>query len=63
MVTIATCSGIDEANLLRMFLESNGISALVLGEFSDFSWPIRIQVSEQDEATAREIVEQYRKKD
>jgi len=63
MVTVATCGSIDEANLLRMFLESNGVSVLVLDEFSDFSWPIRIQVSEQDEATAREIIEEYRKRD
>jgi hypothetical protein len=46
-----------------MLLESNGVSVLVWDEFSPDSWPIRIQVSEEDEATAKEIVEQVRKMD
>jgi hypothetical protein len=64
-VEIASCGGEDEANLLRGFLEGEGIPAQIenmrfsmepinFGTMGD----IRVYVTEQDEARAQEILRQ-----
>lgn len=64
MQTIATFSKAEEAHLLRMRLESVGIEAVVLDEnmaqleqpVSDAFGGVRLQVAEEDESAARELI-------
>jgi hypothetical protein len=63
-VEIASCGSIDEANLLRGFLENEGIGAEIENVQSDILpanfgklGDIRIFVSVQDEAKAKALME------
>ena len=64
MQTIATFSKAEEAHLLRMRLESVGIEAVVLDEnmaqleqpVSDALGGVQVQVAEEDESAARELI-------
>ena len=62
-VEIATCGSIDEANLLRGFLDAEGIDAQVENVRSDVLpanfgklGDIRIYVAAEDEAKAQELM-------
>ena len=64
-VEIASCGSIDEANLLRGFLEAEGIGAQIENVQSDVLpanfgklGDIRIYVSRQDEAKAQELMKE-----
>ncbi len=64
-VEIASCGSIDEANLLRGFLEAEGIDASVENVQSDILpanfgmlGDIRIYVSTEDEARAQELMKE-----
>ena len=64
MITIAKCSSVDEALLLKSLLAGNGIEALVPDEFTAQNAPpyvfansgVRVQVNEADAETARELI-------
>ena len=69
MITVATCSTIDEALLLRSVLEGSGIAAFVPDEMTGQTAPpylfastshVRLQVSEENVVRAREVLEQSR---
>ncbi len=64
-VEIASCGSIDEANLLRGFLEAEGIDASLENVQSDvlpanfgMLGDIRIYVSTEDEARAQELMKE-----
>ncbi|HEX4085275.1 MAG TPA: hypothetical protein VHY22_10215 [Chthoniobacteraceae bacterium] len=59
MTTIATFYKADDAHLLRMRLEADGIEAFVLEESVRFDGPaegVRVQVADKDAAAAREYL-------
>ncbi len=64
MTTVAHCTSIDHALVLRSLLEDCGIAAFVPNELSTQNQPldfasatnIRVQVAEQDSETARAIL-------
>lgn len=64
MITVAKCSNIDEALLLKSMLTGNGIEALVPDEFTAQNAPpymftnsgVRVQVKEEDAVNARELI-------
>jgi len=64
-IEIASCGSIDEANILRGFLEAEGLAAQIenvqadilpanFGKLGD----IRVYVASQDEAKAQELMQQ-----
>ena len=62
MITVATVGSLQEADALRMRLESEGIRVFLPDEFTSasictpFLGGIRVQVDEPDERCAREIL-------
>jgi len=64
MTTVAHCTSIDHAFVLRSLLEDCGITAFVPNEFSTQNQPfdfasatnIRVQVADEDSAAARAIL-------
>jgi len=64
MITVAECSNVDEALMIKSMLAGNGIEALVPDEFTAQNAPpylfagrgVRVQVHEEDAKTAREII-------
>jgi putative signal transducing protein len=63
MTTIATCSNIAEAELLKGLLDQSGIPAFVPDEMTANSAPmfmspagIRLQVEDEDVAEARRVI-------
>ena len=67
MVTIARCGDMNEANRLKMALESQGISVFIPDEYTATNAPyrfltapsgVRVQVAEEDEQAARRVIGQ-----
>lgn len=64
MITVAKCSNVDEALLLKSLLEGSGIVAVVPDEFTAQNAPpymfansgVRVQVKEEDAEAARELI-------
>lgn len=64
MITVAECTNIDEALMLKSMLAGSGIEAFVPDEFTAQNAPpymfagsgVRVQVKEEDAETAREII-------
>ena len=63
MITIATCSSIAEAQLLKSVLEASGIAASLpealtanAAPYLVFGSGIRLQVEDEDADTARKIL-------
>ncbi len=69
MVTLTTCSNLDEAYLLKARLEGSGIEAFLPDEFlSQNDWGcinalggVRVQVQPEDVNTARDILGETRR--
>jgi thiamine monophosphate synthase len=65
MTTVAECSSVDEALMLRSLLEDSGIRAFVPDEltvtFRGQAGGIRLQVEDEDAGTARQIIAAARK--
>jgi hypothetical protein len=68
MITVAQCSTVDEALLLRSVLEGSGIPAFVPDELTGQTAPpylfastshVRLQVAEEHASQAREVLEQH----
>ncbi len=64
MTTIATCSSIDEAQLIKSLLDAAGIAAFLPEEMTANSAPqlvfgsgVRVQVEDEDAPEARRIIE------
>jgi len=64
MTTIATCSNIAEAEILKSLLEGAGIRAFLPEEITGNSAPqlvfasgLRVQVEDEDAAEARRVIE------
>jgi hypothetical protein len=67
MTTIATCSNIAEAELLKSVLDNAGIAAFLPEETTAYTAPqlvfasgLRVQVEDEDAATARKILDSVR---
>ena len=67
MTTVATCSDISEAQLLKSLLDDAGIVASLPEEFTANSAPhlvfasgLRLQVADEDAAAARQIIAEVR---
>jgi hypothetical protein len=64
-VTIRTCRDLQEAQIIRSMLEAGGIRAFIPDEAAAGLYPptvldtdgVRVQVSSDDEALARELLE------
>lgn len=63
MTTIAKCNTVDEAQLLKSLLESNGIEAILPDEFTSQNLAplmlnpgIKVQVADEDAAAARALL-------
>jgi hypothetical protein len=60
MTTIAECSSVDEAMVLRSLLADSGISAFVPDEltvpFRGSIGPVRLQVEDEDAEAARSVL-------
>ena len=68
MITVANCFDFNEANHLRMVLESSGIPVFIPDEMTAsmaLHWfltsGIRVQVAEQDAVEARKILEEEKR--
>lgn len=64
MTTIAKCNTVDEAQLIKSLLESNGITATLPDEFTSqnlgpmmVNSGIKVQVEDEDVAAAQELLE------
>jgi len=67
MTTIATCSTIAEAELLKSLLDNAGIAAFLPEATTAYTAPqlvfasgLRLQVEDEDAATARKILDSVR---
>jgi thiamine monophosphate synthase len=64
MTTVAECSSMDEAALLRSLLEGSGIPAFVPDEltvtYRGQAGGVRLQVADEDAETARTILAEAR---
>jgi hypothetical protein len=67
MTTIATCSTIAEAELLKSVLDSAGIAAFLPEATTAYTAPqlvfasgLRLQVEDEDAATARKVLDSAR---
>lgn len=65
MTTIAECTSVDEAQLLKSLLEANGIAASLPDEFTSQNLPpillsagVKVQVEDEDAEAARSIIAQ-----
>lgn len=67
MTTIAHCTSVDEAALLRSLLEGSGVRAFIPDELSAQNVPtyivgglsqLRLQVEDEDAPRAREVLKQ-----
>jgi hypothetical protein len=63
MTTIATCSNLAEAELLKSLLEDSGIAAFLPEEITANAAPqllfgsgVRVQVGDEDAAVARQVL-------
>jgi hypothetical protein len=60
MTTVAECSSVDEALMLRSVLEDSGITAFVPDEltvtFKGQAGGVRLQVQNEDAETAKKII-------
>jgi thiamine monophosphate synthase len=60
MTTVAECSSVDEAMMLRSLLEDSGVRAFVPDEltvtFRGQAGGIRLQVEDEDRETALKII-------
>ncbi len=63
MITVAECSSVDEAQLLKSLLEANGIAAVLPDEFTAQTFAplvlgrgIKVQVVEADAETALALI-------
>lgn len=64
MITIARCTSVDEALLLKSMLTGNGITAFVPDELTAQTAPpylfagagVRVQVADEDAETARALL-------
>lgn len=63
MITVAECSSVDEAQLLKSMLEANGIAATLPDEFTSQNLTpitlgagVKVQVAEDDAETALALI-------
>lgn len=63
MITVAECTSVDEAQLLRSMLEANGIAATLPDEFTSQNLPpimlscgVKVQVAEEDAEAALALI-------
>ena len=65
MKTVAECSSVDEALMLRSLLEDSGIRAFVPDEltvtFRGQAGGVRLQVEDEDSETALKIIAEARR--
>jgi len=67
MITVATCNNPMHAQMLKSVLADSGIPAVIPNEYSAQTMPhlilamggIQIQVAEENEETARQLIENF----